>query len=227
MRTRVKICGITRIEDARLAADLGAAALGFILCPSVRRVSITDARRIVAQLPPYLDRVGVFVDASAREIVRAVETLGLSRVQLHGNESAELAAEIPCAITRTLSWNEPNLEQEIARWRAIRGDVHFLIDLPKEGRDSARPPAAATRTSAIDDDAVANLCRQLPLTLAGGLDDVSVTTILERFRPTAVDVARGVEAQPGVKDERKVRAFFRAVAAFDAVRGSAAGGMSP
>jgi phosphoribosylanthranilate isomerase len=205
--TRVKICGITRVDDARLAAELGAAAIGFVFADSPRRVTVDAARRIVAALPVHVDRVGVFVDASRAEIVEVAAAVSLTRVQLHGREPPELAAGLPGALTRTLRADDD--EAEIARWRFARPDVHFLLDRHKDAAEGEESLPILWQRAAV-------LARVVPIALGGGLTPQNVTTALERSRAAAVDVARGVELAPGRKDRAKLRSLFAAIAAFDA-----------
>jgi len=208
--TRVKICGICRLEDAELATDLGAAAIGFVFAPSPRRIRVEDAAAIARALPPYVERVGIFVAAGRDEIERAMAQARLTRVQLDGSSRPELAADLPGALTCALRADDPQIEASVAAWRALRPDTHFLIDLPKD-----QAPAEESMWSVA-----ARLARTLPLTLAGGLNADNVFRALLRVRPRAVDVARGVEARPGIKDAGRLRAFFAAVAGYDAIGGS-------
>ncbi len=208
MRTLIKICGITTPEDARMAVHAGASAIGMIFAESQRQVTIDQAEKICRELPPYVDRVGVFANQSRDSIVEAVEQAGLTRVQLHGEEPAEFCQGLPGALTRALRLDDGALEEELERWLAVRADVQGLVDLPKT--DSLHPSQHW--------DGAAQLARRHPLTLAGGLQVDNVLQALITVRPAAVDVARGVERSPGTKDPTKVRDFCRAVRGFDEVQ---------
>jgi phosphoribosylanthranilate isomerase len=216
VRTRIKICGITRLEDALDAARLGADALGFIFAPSPRQAGVDEAARICARLPPHVDRVGVFADQSREEILAVCDRVHLTRIQLHGSERPEHAAGLPGALTRSLDLSSPDLEAHWNAWSGCRPDVQFLADLTKNS--AAEPPGRFwTRVAALPAE-----CRR-GLTLAGGLHPGNVQEALEVVDPIAVDVARGVEARPGIKDRTLLGSFFAAVAEFDRRRGRDAG----
>jgi phosphoribosylanthranilate isomerase len=212
--TRVKICGITRREDALLAAELGASAIGFVFAPSPRSIAPAAAAAIAAALPAHVDRVGVFVDASAAEIVAIARSVRLTRIQLHGHETPDFAIDLPGALTRSLLFDAEDIEATIARWQAARPDVHFLLDAPKDGgvwlRDNESP--AEMIESQIR---LRRVTRRTPFVLAGGLTPDNVKDAIIVMQPVAVDVARGVEAKPGVKDPELLRDFFAAVRAGD------------
>jgi len=198
-RVRVKICGITRAEDALAAERAGADAIGMIFAErSRRRVDLGAAADIVADLGPFVTRVGVFVDAPLDEVRAAVQRLELGAVQLHGDEPAAYAAALrgEVMIVRAMPF-EPG--RTPASMDAYPADA-FLLDAPTPG--SGRPFAWS--------DAVA--WRGHPrLVLAGGLDPTTVAAGIRALRPYAVDVASGVESEPGIKDAERVQAFIRAV----------------
>lgn len=209
--TRVKVCGVTRVEDALAAARAGAAAIGMIFAPSARTVDIEVAAAICIALPAHVDRVGVFADQSADEIRRVATRVHLTRVQLHGNEEPELARDLPGAVTRALTGEGERLRAEMRRWREVRADAQFLLDLPKT------PPVKDPQVAREQLWSVAAELAPEPLVLAGGLDPDNVSSALGRVRPAGVDVARGVEDRPGIKDHKKLERFLSAVAAFDEV----------
>ncbi len=198
-RVRVKICGITRAEDALVAERAGADAIGMIFAErSRRRVDLRAAAGIVAHLGPFVTRVGVFVDAPLDEVRAAVKRLKLGAVQLHGNESAAYAAALrgEVMVVRAMPF-EPGLTP--ASMDAYPADA-FLLDAPTPG--SGRPFAWSD----------AEAWRSHPrLVLAGGLDPMTVAAGVRALRPYAVDVASGVESEPGIKDAERVQAFVRAV----------------
>ncbi len=198
-RVRIKICGITRAEDARVAERAGADAVGLIFAErSKRRVSLAAAAGIVAGLGPFITRVGVFVDAPLDTVHAAVHRLKLGVVQLHGDEPASYAAALrgDVMVVRAMAF-EPNLTP--ASVEDYPADA-FLLDAPTPG--SGRPFRWTD----------AGAWRGHPrLVLAGGLDPGTVGEGVRALRPYAVDVASGVESEPGIKDAERVRAFVQAV----------------
>jgi phosphoribosylanthranilate isomerase len=217
--TAIKVCGITRREDAELAAALGAIAVGFVFAPSPRRVTPEAARAIAAALPPSIERVGVFQDAEPATLRAIAAAVPLTRIQLHGDEATAAASGLPVALTRAFDGELADLEARIVAWRAERPDDRILLDLRKRADARERAPDPA-RIAALWERAAA-LARRLPLVLAGGLDASNVAAALARVRPAAVDVARGVEEKPGIKDRAKLEAFFHEVARFDREQGTA------
>jgi phosphoribosylanthranilate isomerase len=197
-RIRVKICGLTRPEDAAAAYLAGADALGVIFAPgSRRRVGVAQARQVLDAAGPLVARVGVFVDASAPEVLAAVDGAGLSAVQLHGRADAELvtllAVRVP--VIRAVRWT-PDLDLASVAQGPVAA---VLVDGPDPG--SGRPFDWVSAAGHLGG------CRWM---LAGGLTPENVAAAIERLAPTAVDVASGVESAPGVKDHAKIRAFVAA-----------------
>ena len=193
----IKICGITREEDALLATALGADAVGFIFAPSSRSVAVPVARDIVRRLPPDVITIGVFRDAGKEHVVETVNTIGLRGAQLHGHESPAVcrwvADRVPLTI-RALPAGSP----ELGRFDEFGADVLLL--------DSPTPGSGEVFDWALAEGAPSNR----RLLLAGGLTPDNVATAVERVAPWGVDVASGVEAEPGRKDPRKLRAFIAA-----------------
>lgn len=195
---RVKICGVTRVEDALAAQAAGADAIGLIFAPgSRRRVSVAQAREVSDALGPLIGRVGVFVDADEATITTAIEGARLDAVQLHGDEPDELAAR---------------LRTRVRVIRALRfapgtspGDVEGR---PFDGvlLDGLRPGSG----SPFDWSAAEAWGGHPRLILAGGLRPANVAEAVRVLRPYAVDVASGVEAAPGIKDPTAISAFVRA-----------------
>ena len=207
MPTRVKICGITRLEDAQLAVELGAAALGFnFYRPSPRYVEPAVAREIIRRLPPFTTTVGVFADKTDVARVLAKASLAcVGALQLHGPRYPaleELASVLPIIVAKTVS-----KEFKPSDLNGLRASG-FLLD----GCDS-RLRGGTGKTFDW------NLAREAkkfgPIILAGGLTPENVGAAIKQVRPYAVDVATGVECAPGVKDPAKLRAFFAAVANTD------------
>lgn len=191
--TRVKICGITNLADARLAVDAGADAIGFVFAPSPRQISPAAAEAICRALPPLVLRVGVFVDAALDELCAPLVAGWLDVVQLHGQETRDRVREIP---GRVLKRVHVAADDDVATLRArcaAYDAATILLD----------PGAGSGKT--FDWTLARDLGR--PVVLAGGLTPDNVAEAIRSARPYAVDVASGVEAAPGRKDPEKIRAF--------------------
>ncbi|MDQ7819149.1 MAG: phosphoribosylanthranilate isomerase [Armatimonadota bacterium] len=202
--TRVKICGITDPEAAQAAVEAGADAVGFVFAPSRRRVTADQAAAIAWSLPPFVARVGVFVDADRGRILEAVEACGLSAVQLHGDEPPELCAALPVPVIKAVRVSGGQSLQGLERYRVSA----FLLD----AYDPTRPGGTG-RT--FDWSLAAGVARVHRIVLSGGLTPANVAAALEQVRPYAVDVSSGVETD-GRKDPAKIRAFVEAVRRWDA-----------
>lgn len=203
----VKICGITRTEDAALAVELGALAIGFIFWPSSPRVvSPARARDIVTRLPPQVLAVGVFVNASAATIEATVDEAGLGAIQLHGDESPVLAKGLSRPVIKALTLG-PALDDQLEAWResTVLLDAHDATHRGGTGRT-------------IDWDRAATVAARHRVLLAGGLNAGNVAVAVSRVRPAGIDVSSGVESSPGVKDADKLRALFGALAGMEAVQ---------
>ncbi|MCK6455457.1 MAG: phosphoribosylanthranilate isomerase [Phycisphaerae bacterium] len=209
---RIKICGITRVTDARSAADAGADAIGLVFAPSPRRVDVRTARKIVRALPPFVTPVGVFVNAPPRHIRRIAGDVGLSVVQLHGDEPPGFVAALaPLRVIKTVRLRTSEDLRDWKAWhRAARvPPAGVLIDSFVDqvrggtGRTADWRLAGQFRGGRRDRDA-------LPLILAGGLTAANVTAAIRLVRPDAVDVSSGVEQSPGIKNPRKMSRFVSA-----------------
>jgi phosphoribosylanthranilate isomerase len=202
-RPRVKFCGMTRREDAVVAADLGADAIGFVFWEgSPRAIAPQAARDIARALPPLLWRVGVFVDATVAEIRDVAEAVGLDVVQLHGDESPDTAQALGGRIVKALGRREHDLIAAAAPWPH---DVLLLVD--------AIDPVRRGGTGELADwDGARALAARRRVVLAGGLVAENVGDAIRAVRPYGVDVSSGIEASPGVKDRRRMQAFMDAVA---------------
>lgn len=199
----VKICGITREDDALLAVAMGADAVGFIFAPSKRQIAPSVARDIVRRLPPEILTVGVFRDEAASRVVEIVNTAGLRAAQLHGHESAEttrwVRERVPYVI-RAFAAGDAELDHA----RSYGADA-ILMDSPLPGSGEV-----------FDWSLAEGKPDGLRVILAGGLDPGNVGEAVRKVKPWGVDVASGVEADrgdPGQKDARKVRAFIEAARA--------------
>jgi phosphoribosylanthranilate isomerase len=206
--TRVKFCGITRAEDAELCVELGAWALGFILWPgSARACDPAVAAGVAADHRRRVNTVGVFVDPTLDEVVRAAETIGLSHVQLHGHVGpafcAAVAQRTGCGVIRAFRIGASSDVLDADRFR----EVDFQLF------DSRVDGLAGGTGRAWDWTLAARRLTKVPLILSGGLTAENVGEAIAAVDPYAVDVASGTEAEPGIKDPAKVRAFAEAAGA--------------
>jgi phosphoribosylanthranilate isomerase len=202
-RPAIKFCGFTRTEDAWAAADAGAAAVGFVFAASSpRAVTPETARTIGRTLPPFLQRVGVFVDAPAAEVRAIAAFAELDVVQLHGGESVQDAATVWPRVIKALARGRDLVEQA-QDWS---DEVTLLVD--------AATGAAPGGTGELADwPAAAVLARGRRVVLAGGLTADNVGQAIRVVRPYAVDVSSGIETRPGIKSASLMRAFAWAVEA--------------
>ena len=205
MTTRIKICGITNLADARLAVDLGAAALGFIFYrPSQRSITPALAAEICAALPPFVVKVGVFVNESAAGIQQVVTNCRLDAIQLHGEELPAFCHPWPVKVIKAIRVRDAHSLRAAAEYDV---DALLLDTYTAEQRGG---------TGQAFDWALARQAKMLvrpPLILSGGLTPENVGDAIRQVAPFAVDVASGVEAEPGRKDPEKLRRFFEAVSA--------------
>jgi phosphoribosylanthranilate isomerase len=209
--TRVKICGITRPADARLAADLGAWALGMVFWPGSPRVcAIADAEAIGAEFRRRLQLAGVFVNATLDEVAATTDRCGLTLVQLHGDEGPaycrEAARRTGCRVMKAVRVRDAAQVRDLQRFHT---DLHLLDAY------SPRTPGGTGETFAWE--LVREHRADPPVVLSGGLTPDNVGEAIAAARPFAVDTASGTEAEPGRKDPAKLKAFFRAVEAADRV----------
>jgi phosphoribosylanthranilate isomerase len=199
MRTRVKICGITREADAQAAVEHGADALGFVFYPpSPRCVAVATAARIVRSLPPFVTTVALFVDATAEQIAEVVEQVGVDLLQFHGGESpAACEGHRRPWIRAVRMRGDIDLAAESVAYHAARG---LLLDAYRPGVPGGTgerfdwdriPPEMASR-----------------IILAGGLTADNVGRAVREVRPFAVDVSGGVECEKGIKDATKIKRFI-------------------
>jgi phosphoribosylanthranilate isomerase len=213
---RVKICGITNLEDAELAVELGAWTLGLIFYEgSPRRCSLEEAQRIVATLRRKVEICGVFVNAALEDVVETSEEVGLSMLQFHGDEGPSFCAEATrrngARVIKAAQVSGPGDVRDLERFHV---DFHLL---------DARPTAAGSEglrggTGETFDWKLLTARRsRVPLILSGGLNAENVAEAIAMVRPFAVDTASGTEQAPGRKDPRKLRAFFDAVASEQSV----------
>lgn len=192
---KVKICGLTNLEDALAAAECGADALGFIFAPSPRQVTPEQVARIVAGLPPFVVKVGVFKDTELKTIQDTMSYCGLDLAQLHGSEPPEYCEALYPRTIKAFRAVDSSFLVEMARYRASA----YLLDGPRPG--SGQPP---------DWELARRAALQKRIILAGGLTPESVAQAISLVRPYGVDVSSGVESSPGRKDHKKLAAFIRA-----------------
>src|SRR3954453_20806037 len=203
--TRVKICGITRPEDAEQAGELGAWALGFILWPGSKRAADPAvAGGITRTLRRRVGLVGVFVNQPLDEIEGCADALGLSYVQLHGDEGPSFCAAVAqrtgCKVIKAARVRQAADFQALERFHT---DLHLL--------DASVPGMVGGTGQTWDWGLLAGRRSKTPFLLSGGLTPENVAAAIEAVHPWGVDVASGTEASPGVKDPDKLAAFFEAV----------------
>jgi len=193
---RVKICGLTSLEDALAAARAGADALGFVLAPSPRQVEPDRVRDIVRRLPALLPTVGVFVDAPADHVRQVRRFCGLDFVQLHGRESEETVAGLGGRVIKAVRPAEGGFQAG-----AFPGATLLF--------DSYSPAAAGGTGRCFDWRSAVETARQRPIILAGGLTPANVARAVGLVRPFAVDASSGLEIEPGRKDHARMASFVR------------------
>jgi phosphoribosylanthranilate isomerase len=201
---KVKICGITNLEDARAAVEAGADALGFMFYrQSPRCVSPKAVREIVAQLPPLVVSVGIFVNEEEKVVREIMDACGLAVAQLHGDETPAFCHALERPVLRAIRLRDRGSLLAIADYRG-RGQVRGVVV------DAFSESAYGGTGRLADWDLAAEAARTLPVFLAGGLTSLNVAEAIRKVRPYGVDVSSGVEAGPGKKDTAKMQAFIRA-----------------
>ncbi len=209
--TWVKICGTTNLTDALLAAQSGADAIGFVLAPSKRRISVGEVAEIIRQLPPDIEKFGVFLNESPEQVIDIVKQTGLTGVQLHGEESPHMVKAIASSgVAKIVKGVHagPALESELASWSAEVGVSALLLD---SGNAQKSGGTGKTFDWGSAEHALKSVCAHTRIIVAGGLNPENVVTAIETFHPWGVDVVSGIESEPGKKDPQKVRAFIVAV----------------
>jgi phosphoribosylanthranilate isomerase len=196
---RVKICGIMDPSAAVAAADAGADAVGMIFAPSRRRVTAEAARRITAALPPFVARVGVFVDEPRERMAEIVEAAALDTIQLHGSEPPEVARSFSLPVLKTIRVRDAGSLTLMEIYQVSA----FLLD-------TYDPDLPGGTGRAFDWHLASGAAARYRIILSGGLRPENVAEALERVHPYGVDVSSGVETA-GTKDHVKIREFVRAV----------------
>ena len=202
MSARVKVCGITRREDAEAAVQCGADAIGFVFWPhSARYIDADSARRIVEVIPPFVCSVGVYVDPDAAWVEQTARAAKLNLLQFHGDESPEFCNQFSQPYIKAIRVKpDTDLLQYAARYRTAKG---LLLDTY-----AANMPGG---TGHVFDWRLIPQQLPLPLILSGGLNPDNVANAIKQTKPWAVDVSSGVEASKGIKDKKKIIAFMQGV----------------
>ena len=202
MRTRIKICGITSIDDARTAAELGADAIGLVFyAPSPRNVGLEQARAIVAALPPFVTVVGLFVDPAPDQVESVLRGCSINVLQFHGNEAPDFCGSFGLPYIKVARVRaDSDLLQYLSPYHAAQG---WLLDAYHDQIYGGTGESFDWKLIPRD------LAR--PVILSGGLTPDNVGAAVRQVRPWAVDVSSGVEAAKGVKDAAKIAAFVTGV----------------
>jgi phosphoribosylanthranilate isomerase len=205
--TRIKICGITNLEDARWAAQCGADAIGFVFADSPRRITPEHAGQIVREIEPFIAAVGVFVDWPVEQVRETMRVSGCTVAQLHGNEDGEYIESLaPCAAIKAMRVTDGIDRAALARRRMARA---ILLDTYVDGK-------AGGTGQRFDLSIAAELVQDgWRVIVAGGLTAQNVGEVVSTVRPYGVDVSSGVEREPGRKEPDKVAEFIAAVRAAD------------
>jgi phosphoribosylanthranilate isomerase len=204
---RIKICGLTGLDDAQRAVEAGAWALGLILFSgSPRRCPLPAAERISGTLRRQAEICGVFVNAPLDEVAGVADGLGLTMIQLHGDEGPSYCAEVARRTgAKVMKAARVRTGADVLTLERFHTDLHLL--------DAHQPGRYGGTGETFDWELVRQRRTDIPLVLSGGLTADNVADAIEATRPYAVDTASGTEARPGVKDPEKLRAFAAAVAA--------------
>lgn len=218
-RTRIKICGLTREQDMLGAIDAGADALGFVFYPaSPRYIRPEAAGRLIAQVPPFVTTVGLFVNTTREEIQAVLEEAPVSLLQFHGDETPAQCAAIAAAV------NRPFVRAIRVKPETVAAD---LLECESDYRAASALFSGLLLDTFVDsyggsgkvfDWSLIPESLAPRLVLSGGLNVQNATDAVHRIRPHAVDVSSGVEQEKGIKDIAKIRAFIAAVRAADAVQ---------
>lgn len=203
--TRIKFCGITRSEDLDFAVSLGVDALGFVFCEkSPRNLTISSAEKLLLTCPPFISRVGLFMNAEASTIESVLSSVHLDLLQFHGEETAEFCASFNMPYIKSIAMGEM---QEHDRCFAYTSATGLLLDSNELGKPGGTGEV-------FDWQKIPNDINQ-PIILAGGLNTENVSNAIQAVRPFAVDVSSGIELKKGIKDRQKMKQFVTAVRATD------------
>jgi len=201
MRTRVKICGITRRQDADFVAESGADAIGMVFYPpSPRAVTIAQAQQAAAGLPPFVSLVSLFVDPEKELVSQCLDALAVDIIQFHGNESPAFCEQFGKPYIKAVRMKPGTDLQQLAQ---TYSSARALL------LDSYQPGVPGGTGKAFDWSLIADIGK--PVILAGGLHADNVKQAIQQVRPFAVDVSGGVESEKGIKSHDKISAFMREV----------------
>ncbi|HEY8417216.1 MAG TPA: phosphoribosylanthranilate isomerase [Limnochordales bacterium] len=215
--TRVKICGLTTPEDARAAAAAGADMVGLVFAPSSRRVDVDTAVTVAAALPPFVLRVGVFVDSDYDTLVRIAEQVRLDMLQLHGSEDNRLMDRLRRRGWRVMKAVRVKDAASVAGIEDVAADA-LLLDAAVGTQAGGTGHTFDWRLACLAKERLREHGRAVPLVLAGGLRPENVEQALRQVEPDGVDVSSGVELAPGRKCPQRMREFVMKVRRFDVDR---------
>ncbi len=199
--TKIKICGITNMEDAMLACEWGADALGFIFYrKSKRYIAPEIARSVISSLPPFITTVGVFVNHSLEEIIAIKDKTAINMVQLHGDETPEFCSLVPLKVIKAIRVKDNLDVDKVAQYpvQAILFDTYSDAEYGGTGKS-------------FNWEILQNISNLSNIILSGGLSPENVAQAISTVKPYAVDVSSGVEESPGKKDHMKLKKFIEAV----------------
>jgi phosphoribosylanthranilate isomerase len=198
---RVKICGITNLDDALYAADCGADAVGFIFYPkSPRFVEIAKAKDIISKLPPFITTVGVFVNQSINDVANIVSRCNINVVQLHGDETPEYCSKISVKKIKAIRIKDEDSIKDITNYKVDT----FLLDTHSEN-------SYGGTGKVFNWDLAIKAKGYGKIVLSGGLTPDNVKEAIEKVKPYGVDISSGVEERKGKKDREKVKEFIKRV----------------
>jgi phosphoribosylanthranilate isomerase len=198
--TKIKICGITNLEDALLAVELGADALGFVFSKSPRRIEADVAREIIQQLPPFLSVTGVFVNETDEFVKHVARRCNLNVLQFHGDEDPEYLDNFNRKIIKAFRIKDHSSLEKLSQY-SVQG---YLLDSHVEGK------MGGTGVT-FDWDLAIEAKQYGPVILSGGLNPDNIQSAIEKVRPYAVDASSGLELSPGKKDPEKMKLFFERI----------------
>jgi len=205
MSIKIKICGITNAEDALVAVEAGADALGFVFYDkSPRCIEPAVAKRIIAQLPPFVLSVGVFVNQDQETIRNIFNECGLAFAQLHGDETSTFCESLDRPVLRALRLQGRGSLLALAEYKGRMGVRGFVVD-------AFSSDAYGGTGQTVDWSLAREVAKAAPILLAGGLTPKNVQEAIRQVQPYGVDVSSGVEDRPGKKDHEKIHAFTQAV----------------
>lgn len=198
LKTRVKVCGITRLDDAIDALDSGVDALGFVFyAPSPRAISARDAQKIIENCPPFFTRIGLFVNTEAQEVQSVLNEVKLDVLQFHGDETNEFCSQFNLPFIKALRVR--NTQELVAQDLCFPNALAFLLD-------TYNPEKMGGTGEVFDWSLIPKLSK--PIILAGGLNAQNVASAIDSVKPYAVDVSGGVEQAKGIKDRQKMQQFM-------------------